>query len=296
MTAAGKPMQRVRSGQQKAKHRLFRPGCAAASTRRARWERRKWLRLPLTSHSRKRSGDVRDISSGQRDARTGAQVRPQLPNGRVECKAGHMAGAIRRRNAERSPMPENQIQQIPMRHLDALRLAGRPRRINDVCQILAFDLRIRPAPPPARLPPTSRSRSTSQPAPDRYRRARASFRTKARRSSGHSRSTGTIRAAGLPHREYRNNVVRMNALNTLLRPLPDPLPVKPGAPPSGPRARFEFGIRKPRPSRGQRDRVRCRGRCGGNKMRQTRPPHAPRTGRRQFYVSINRAETTRGSQ
>ena len=64
-------------------------------------------------------------------------MRPDLPGRGVKSESGKMAGAIGGSDTEGAPMPENEVQKIAVRHLDALWLSGGSGSVNDISQVIA---------------------------------------------------------------------------------------------------------------------------------------------------------------
>ena len=64
-------------------------------------------------------------------------MRPDLPDGSIKSNSSDVAGSIERTDPEGFPVPGDEVQEIAMGHLYAFRMAGGPRRIDDVSQLVA---------------------------------------------------------------------------------------------------------------------------------------------------------------
>src|SRR5262249_34293671 len=89
---------------------------------------------------------------GQCHARSDTQMRPELPNGRVKAKPGDTARAVAGGNRERLSMPGDETQKIAVRNLDAFRLSGGARGVDDIGKIAGTYARTGPACPVAPRP------------------------------------------------------------------------------------------------------------------------------------------------
>jgi hypothetical protein len=103
-----------------------------------------------------RQGDVRchqpvtqslghhdDVRRGDMELGASRQVRPQLPDRRVERRVRDDRRAIGRLDLERLMMPIDETQQVSVRDLDALRRAGRTRRVDHVRRVVGVDESLR---------------------------------------------------------------------------------------------------------------------------------------------------------
>jgi len=71
----------------------------------------------------------------------GAQIGPDLPHRGVEAQAGEVAGAVVRGDCEVPVMPGNEMGKVGVGDLDALRPPGRPRRVDDISEVVRPDRR-----------------------------------------------------------------------------------------------------------------------------------------------------------
>ena len=75
--------------------------------------------------------------------RSDAEVRPQLPDRRVERRVRDNRRAIGRPDPERLMMPIDETQQVSVGDLDTLRRAGRTRRVDHVRRVVGVDQSLR---------------------------------------------------------------------------------------------------------------------------------------------------------
>ena len=78
---------------------------------------------------------------GQHHAGAGAEIGPDLPNRGIEAEPREMARAVVGRYLEGGQVPGDEVREVVVGDLRALRRAGRAGGVDDVGKVLALDIR-----------------------------------------------------------------------------------------------------------------------------------------------------------
>ncbi len=132
----GVAMQRFAPGEQISQRRPGRPALGQhgfGENGRNKGHGNAFLYQPIPQQIRRRAG----LFIHQHQGCPRGQIRPYLPHGGVKADSRNVARPIAGRDSESIPMPEDEIQKIAVRNLDALGLSGGSRGVDDIGQLVA---------------------------------------------------------------------------------------------------------------------------------------------------------------